>query len=102
MKPKVRGPAETPSIVRTALIVNVLLLLVALVSPRLLAGSEAAPLLFAVPMALIVAIGAAAAIRAFILARREDRPIRWTAFLPVSMFLVGMVGTLLLVYAKFV
>jgi len=102
MKPKVRGPAETPPIVRTALIVNVLLLLVALVSPRLLAGSEAAPLLFAVPMALIVAIGAAAAIRAFILARREDRPIRWTAFLPVSMFLVGMVGTLLLVYAKFV
>ncbi len=102
MKPKVRGPAETPSIVRTALMANVVLLLVALVSPRLLAGSDAAPLLFAVPMALIVAIGTAAASRAYILARREGRSIRWTAFLPVSMFLVGMVGTLLLVYAKFI
>ena len=100
MKPKARGPAETPQIVRAALVANLILLVVALASPLIVDGSEAAAILFALPMALILAIGAAAAIRAYILARREALPPRWTAFLPLSVFLLGIVGTLLLIYFK--
>lgn len=102
MKLKAHGPAETPKIVRIALGLNVVLVAVALVAPRLFTNSDAAPLLFAIPMALILAVGAGAASRAYLLARREDRSLRWTAFLPLSMFLLGIAGTLLLIYAKFV
>lgn len=86
---------------RSALWVNLLLLCVALVAPRMAGTSEAAAVLFAVPMALILVIGSAAAIWSFILARREGRPLRWTAFLPASVFVLGIAGTLALVYSDF-
>ena len=97
MKSKVSGPAKTPEIVRTALFVNVVLVLVALASPLILPDADATALLFAIPMALILVIGTSAAIRAYILARREDRPLRWTTFAPLAVFLVGLVGTVILV-----
>ncbi len=61
--------------------------------------SEVAAVMFAIPMALILVIGAAVAIRAYILARREGQRVPWTAFLPVSLFLLGIAGTLALVYS---
>jgi membrane-anchored protein YejM (alkaline phosphatase superfamily) len=91
--------AETPKIVRAALWANIALMILALVGPRVVPGADAAALLFAVPMALILVIGVAAAIRAYILARRQDRPVRWTAFLPLSTFIVGVAATLILVYS---
>jgi hypothetical protein len=92
MKPNATGPAETPQIVRIALWVNLLLVAIALVAPRMMAGESGkeggstAALLFVIPMALIPPIGAAAAISAFVLARREERSVRWTAFLPLLVF----------------
>jgi hypothetical protein len=83
---------------RSALWLNLLLLCVALAAPRLAADSETAAVLFAAPMALILVIGAASAIRSYVLARREGRPPRWTAFLPLSVFLLGIAGTLAMVY----
>ena len=84
---------------RSALLANLLLLCVALVAPRMSNTSETAAVMFAIPMALILVIGAAAAIWAYILARRENRGLRWTAFLPLSVFLLGIAGTLALVYS---
>ncbi len=104
MPPK---PAETPGIVQIALYINIALLIIAMIAPRGFATSKdeeagaGAAVAFAIPMALILAIGAAAATRAYILARREDRPMRWTAFLPASMFLVGLGVTLALVYFQY-
>lgn len=102
-----REVANTPSFVRTALFVNTLLVVVALVFPRMLASShsdsgeaEGATILFALPMGLIFAIGACAAIRAYILARREDRELSWTAFVPLGIFLAGMLTTLVLIYTQ--
>jgi 4-amino-4-deoxy-L-arabinose transferase-like glycosyltransferase len=86
---------------RSALWVNLILLCVALVAPRMTNSSEAAAIWFAIPMALILVIGAAAAIWAYVLARRENRRPRWTAFLPLSVFLLGIAGTLALVYSDF-
>lgn len=60
--------------------------------------SEAAAVLFAIPMALILVIGAAHAIRVYILARREGKRIGWNAFLPAAVFLLGIAGTLAMVY----
>ena len=97
MKAKASGPANTPGIVRVALFVNVILVLIALGAPLILPDPDTTALIFAAPMALILVIGSAAAIRAYILARREDRPLRWTAFAPLAVFLVGIVGTLILV-----
>jgi cytochrome bd-type quinol oxidase subunit 2 len=103
MGQKARASARTPKTVHVALWVNLLLLVVALVAPRMTANaSEASALFFVIPMALILVVGAAAAIGAYILARREDLRLRWTAFLPISVFLLGIAGTLLLVYVKFV
>lgn len=100
-------PADTPSVVRVSLWMNVVLLLIALIMPRTLAepGSgmaeaAGAAMLFVIPMALIFAIGSFAAIRAYILARREGRAVRWTAFVPLAMFLVGIVATLVLIYTE--
>jgi hypothetical protein len=84
--------------IRTGLWVNLTLVLVALAAPRIANNSQAAAISFAFPMALILVVGAAIAIRAYILARRENRPLRWTAFLPLSIFLLGIAATLLLVY----
>lgn len=81
--------------------VNLGFVLIALGGPPLFADSESAPLFFAIPMALILMVGAGAAIRAFILARRENRSLRWTAFLPLAVFLVGIVGTVLLVQTDY-
>ena len=83
---------------RFALWVNLALLCIALVVPRAAKSTESAAAFFAIPMALILAIGAAAAIRAYILARRENRRPKWTAFLPLAVFLLGIGGTLALVY----
>jgi cytochrome bd-type quinol oxidase subunit 2 len=99
MKPPIRGAAETPKIVRTAAWINLVLAVVAVIAPRIVTNSEAAAMLFAIPMALILALGSAAAIRAYILARREDRPVRWTAFLPLALFVAAMGLTLLLVFS---
>lgn len=84
---------------RAALWANLFLVGVALVAPRMGPGNETAALLFAVPMALTLVIGAAAAIHATILARRENRLPGWRAFLPLSVFLLGIAGTLGLVYS---
>ena len=82
------------------------MLLIAMVAPRMIAvnsagsgGAVSAVLLFALPMAAILAISSVVVIRAFILARREDLRMRWTAYLPLSVFLLGIASTLLLVYA---
>lgn len=61
-------------------------------------NSETAAVLFAIPMALILVIGAAHAIRVYILARRERQRVGWTAFLPAAVFLLGIAGTLAMVY----
>lgn len=101
-----KRPAETPKIIRTATIVNLLLLAVAVIIPRRfndtgsLDEAAGAAIAFALPMALILVVSAGAAIRAYILARRQDRPIRWTAFLPLSVFLLGIAITLGLVYSQ--
>ena len=84
-----------------ALTINLVLLCIALVGPRMTNSLDTAAVLFAVPMALILAIGAWAAIRAYILARREGRRPRWTAFLPLSVFLVGILATVALVNSDF-
>jgi hypothetical protein len=97
MKANAIGPAATPKFVRTALFANVMLVLISLAAPIILPESEAIAFLFAIPMALILVVGAFTAIGAYILARREFRPVRWTAFLPLAVFLVGIAGTLLLV-----
>jgi membrane protease YdiL (CAAX protease family) len=97
MKSKVSGSANTPEIVRVALFVNVVLVLIALAAPLVFSDPDSTALLFAIPMALILVVGSMAAIRAYILARREDRPLRWTAFAPLAVFLVGILGTLILV-----
>jgi hypothetical protein len=97
MKATVSGPAETPQIARTALWLNLILVLIAIAAPRIASSTDTGALLFAIPMALILVIGAAAAIWSYILARREDRSVRWTAFLPLAVFLLGMIGTVLLV-----
>ncbi len=101
MKAKKPGPPKTPSHVWTALMVNLGFVLVALGGPRLFPDSDSAAMFFAIPMALILVVGAGAAIRAYILARRENRSLRWTAFLPLAVFLVGIVGTVFLVQADF-
>jgi Na+/H+ antiporter NhaD/arsenite permease-like protein len=99
-------PAETPGIVRIAVVINALLLVLAIVIPRRFNNvrdaqeGAGAAVAFALPMALILIIGAAAAIRAYILARRQDRPVRWTAFLPASIFLLGIAITLGLVFSQ--
>ncbi len=85
-----------------ALKINLVLLCIALGVPRMASSVEAAAVFFAIPMALILAIGAWAAIRAYILARREDRRPRWTAFLPLSIFLLGILGTVAMVNSDFV
>lgn len=101
-----KSPAETPGIVRVAIVVNSLLLGAAVIIPRRFDGVNdqrevaGAAVAFAIPMALILTIGAAAAIRAYILARRQDRPVRWTAFLPASIFVLGMAITLGLVFSQ--
>jgi cytochrome bd-type quinol oxidase subunit 2 len=84
--------------VSKALWVNLALLCVALAVPPAANSTEAAAVFFAVPMALILVVGAAVAIRAYILARRENRRPRWTAFLPLAIFLLGIGGTVVLVY----
>lgn len=84
---------------RSALLANLLLLCVALIAPRMAASSESAALWFAIPMALILVIGAASATRAYILARREIRRPSWTAFLPLAVFLLGIAATLILIYS---
>lgn len=93
--------------VRASLWVNVALLAIALIMPRTvdragsgMAEAAEAAMWFVVPMALIFAIGTFAAIRAYILARREDRPMRWTAFAPLGVFAVGILATLLLIYTS--
>ena len=101
-----KRPAETPGIVRLAIVINALLLAAAIIVPRRFNNTRndeegaGAAVAFAIPMALILAIGAAAAIRAYILARRQDRPMRWTAFLPASIFLLGIAITLGLVFSQ--
>lgn len=101
--------ASTPLFVRVSLWINVALVLFALIMPRTLAGPDSgmaeaagAAMLFVLPMALIFAIGAFAAIRAYILARREDRPVGWFAFAPLGMFLVGILATLVLIYSEII
>lgn len=86
---------------RPALLTNVLLLCIALVAPRIAPTTDAAAMFFAIPMALILVTGAASAIRAYILARRENRSPHWTAFLPLAVFLLGIAGTLALVYTDY-
>jgi hypothetical protein len=99
-------PAETPGLVWVAVVANILLLAAAIIIPRRFNNTHngqegaGAAVAFAIPMALILAVGAATAIRAYILARRQDRPIRWTAFLPASIFLIGMAITLGLVFSQ--
>lgn len=88
-----------PKFVRTALWVNLVLVVVSLAAPRMATGSEAAAMLFAIPMALILAIGAGAAVRAYILSYREYQRPHWTAFLPLAVFLLGIGATLVLVYS---
>jgi hypothetical protein len=101
-----KGPAETPGIVRAALVINLLLAAVAVIVPRRFDSihdereAAGAAMAFAIPMALILTIGAAVAIRAYILARRQERPMRWTAFLPASVFLIGIALTLGLVFSQ--
>jgi 4-amino-4-deoxy-L-arabinose transferase-like glycosyltransferase len=97
MKANRNGTAEASNIVRTALLANLALLAVAVGGPRMVLSTDAAALLFAIPMALILVVGAAAAIWSYILARRESRTIPWTAFLPLAVFALGVVGTILLV-----
>lgn len=93
--------------VRAALWVNVVLLAIALVMPRTvdragsgMAEAAEAAMWFVIPMALIFAIGVASAIRAYILARRENRAVGWKAFAPLGVFAVGILATLLLIYTS--
>ncbi len=105
-----KGPAATPPIVRTALIANIVLVLIALMWPHTATRDpngkggaiegDATP--FVIPMVLILLIGAIAAIRAYILARREDRRVSWMAFAPLGMFFVGILATLVLVYTEII
>jgi hypothetical protein len=101
--------APTPGFVRAAVWVNLVLVLAALILPRTLvtetAGIEEAAraaLLFVIPMTLVVVIGCAVGIRAYVLARRLGQRVKWTAFLPLATFLAGIAGTLLLVYGQYV
>jgi hypothetical protein len=101
--------APTPGFVRVATWVNLALVLAALVLPRTLLGDDAgweeaagAVMLFVIPMTLVVVIGCGVGIRAHLLARRAGQRVKWTAFLPLAMFLVGIAGTLLLVYGRYI
>ncbi|MEO8096649.1 MAG: hypothetical protein ABI811_03035 [Acidobacteriota bacterium] len=98
---------KTPGDVRAAIWMNLGLLLVALILPQaivnstgvndatpLASGATAAAMSFAVPMVLMLVIGAGAIVRAYVLSRAQGTTIRWTAFLPVSLFFVGLVGVL--------
>lgn len=100
--------APTPAIVRRAVWINLALVLAALILPRTLASETAgleeaagAAMLFVIPMTLVVIIGCASGIRAYVLARRAGQRVKWTAFAPLGMFLVGVAGTLVLVYGKY-
>jgi 4-amino-4-deoxy-L-arabinose transferase-like glycosyltransferase len=61
-------------------------------------AAAAAALSFVIPMALIFAIGVATATWAYLLARRENQRMKWTAWMPLVLFLVGIAATLALVY----
>jgi peptidoglycan/LPS O-acetylase OafA/YrhL len=105
MKAKASGVAATPKAVRVALWMNLVLVASAVVLPRVLTDQNgsldqatAAALWFVVPMALVFAIGVAAATRAYLLARRAEQRMKWSAFLPLAMFVVGIAATLALVY----
>lgn len=107
MRAKEQVVAETPKVVWMALWVNLLLLLVAFVLPRFLAlgsgGFDAAAgavIVFAIPMALILVLGITVATRAYLLARRQELRVKWTAFLPLMMFFVGIFTTIALVYLE--
>jgi hypothetical protein len=54
-------------------------------------------MLFAVPMALVLVIGAGVAIRAYTLSRREGAKLRWTVFLPAGLFLVGCAAVMAMI-----
>ena len=101
-----QASAETPTLVRTAFWINMALLLVALIGPRLSEGgldaAAEAALLFVVPMVLILVIGAAVAIYAYAQARKQSRSMSWSAFLPLAVFLAGFLVTLALVYGEYV
>ncbi len=94
---KASAPAETPKFVLPAFWVNLGLGAVAVVAPRMIASTDTAAILFTVPMTAILVVGASVAIWCFVLARREYRSVRWTAFLPLSVFLLGLAGTLAMV-----
>jgi ammonia channel protein AmtB len=103
MQAKRAAIAETPKVVRIALWVNLVLLLAAFVLPRTLPGggfdaAAGAVLLFAGSMVVILIVGIAAATRAYLLARRQDQRVKWTAFVPLLLFFVGIFVTLALVY----
>ena len=95
--------ATTPSFVRTAFWLNLVLVFVGVITPRALATKEGsssptfAAMLFAIPMAMTLVIGAGAAFWAYILARREEKRLRWTAFLPASLFIVGCAAVLAMI-----
>lgn len=102
-----RGAAVTPGWARAALWINLLLLLIALIAPRTVpdGGMDAAAsaaLLFIVPMALSLLIGVAAAIHAYLAARRQNLRPGIGAFLPLIVFLVGIAATAILVYTQYV
>ncbi|MEP7352342.1 MAG: hypothetical protein ABI824_03835 [Acidobacteriota bacterium] len=97
-----RKPVRTPGLVWLALGANLALLTFALVYSKSAATTAAegtrAVWLFAGPMALIFLIGAATASWTYLWSRREAIPIPRAAFLPVSVFVLGVIIALALAF----